>query len=236
MKLLLTSGGLRNARLLDALGELVGRPFAAANVVYIATASMAEPGDHSWVLQDLARVHGLGWRQFDVLELNGLPPTLVRDRLLQADVIYVSGGNHYHLARSITGNNLTGIFLEALESRVYVGLSAGSMIFSRHLTEHAAEVIGDAADLHLLGATTVEAPFGLFDWYLKPHLYSPDFPERDDAWADAIAARADFPIYFIDDDTAVRVDDTQVDVVSDGRWRLHPHDATISPSLPPAPA
>jgi hypothetical protein len=68
-----------------------------------------------------------------------------------------------------------------------------------HLTGHSADVIGDATDLHVLGATTVEPPFGLFDWYLKPHLYSPDFPERDDAWADYIAARADFPIYFIRD-------------------------------------
>ena len=85
-----------------------------------------------------------------------------------------------------------------------------------------ATVIGDVADLHLLGATTVESPFGLFDWYLKPHLYSPGFPERDDAWADDIAGRADFPIYFIDDDTAVRVVDGVVDVVSEGRWRLHP--------------
>ena len=65
--------------------------------------------------------------------------------------------------------------------------------------------MGDAADLHVLGATTLDPPFGLFDWYLKPHLYSPDFPERGDAWADRIAARADFPIYFIDDETAIRV-------------------------------
>jgi dipeptidase E len=147
---------------------------------------------------------------------------MVLDRLLHADVIYAGGGNHYHLARSITLNGLTDGFLEALESRVYVGLSAGSMIFSRNLTEHSADVIGDTADLHALGTKTVESPFGRFDWYLKPHLDSPDFPERDDAWADRIVERADFPIYFIDDDTALRVRDDEVDVVSEGRWRFHP--------------
>ncbi|HEV2639810.1 MAG TPA: Type 1 glutamine amidotransferase-like domain-containing protein [Actinocrinis sp.] len=65
-------------------------------------------------------------------------------------------------------------------------------------------------------------PFGRFDWYLKPHLYSPDFPERDDAWADRIVARADFPIYFIDDDTAVCVSGGETRVLSEGRWRFHP--------------
>ncbi|MEU6603631.1 Type 1 glutamine amidotransferase-like domain-containing protein [Streptomyces shenzhenensis] len=222
MELLLTSAGLRNETLRDALRDMLGKPFGSANIVYVPTASMAESGDHGWLLADMNRLHGLGWREFDVLELNGLPRRLVRDRLLRADVMYVGGGNHYHLARSITGNDLADGFLEALAGRVYVGLSAGSMIFSRNLTEHSADVIGDTADLHVLDAATVKSPFGLFDWYLKPHLYSPDFPERDDAWADRIVARADFPIYFIDDDTAMRVSDDKVDVVSEGRWRFHP--------------
>ncbi|GLZ00456.1 peptidase E [Actinoplanes sp. NBRC 103695] len=218
----MTSSGLRNDSLRDALRDMLGKPFGSANVVYVPTASVAEPGDHGWFVANLVRLHGLGWREFDVLELNGLPRQMVLDRLRHADVIYAEGGNHYHLARSITGNNLADDFLEALESRVYVGSSAGSMIFSRNLTAHSADVIGDAADLHVLGATTVESPFGLFDWYLKPHLDSPEFPERDDAWADRIAGRADFPIYFIDDQTAVRVRDDKVDVVSEGRWRFHP--------------
>jgi dipeptidase E len=200
---------------------MVGKPFGSANLVYVPTASVAEAGDQSWIVADMSRLHGLGWREFNVLELNGLPQQMVLDRLLQADVIYVQGGNHYHLARSITGNDLAGGFLEALESRVYVGVSAGSMIFSRNLTEHSADVIGDTADLHVLGARTVQSPFGLFDWYVKPHLYSLDFAERDDAWADRIVRRADFPIYFIDDETAVRVVDGTVDVISEGRWRFH---------------
>ncbi|MFJ4784002.1 Type 1 glutamine amidotransferase-like domain-containing protein [Streptomyces sp. NPDC088794] len=222
MNLLLTSGGLRNETLREALRDLLGKPFGSANIVYIPTASVAESGDHGWLLGDMTRVQALGWREFDILELNGLPQRMVLDRLLHADVIYAGGGNHYHLARSITLNGLTDGFLEALESRVYVGLSAGSMIFSRNLTEHSADVIGDSADLHALGTKTVEPPFGRFDWYLKPHLDSPDFAERDDAWADRIVERADFPIYFIDDDTALRARDDEVDVVSEGRWRFHP--------------
>lgn len=222
MDLLLTSSGLRNETLRDALRDMLGKPYGSATVAYVPTASLAEPGDHGWFLADLNRVHGLGWREFDVLELNGLPRRMVLDRLRHADVVYVGGGSHYHLARSITGNDLAGDFLEVLQERVYVGFSAGSMIFSRNLTGRSADVIGDAADLHVLGATTVRPPFGLFDWYLKPHLYSPDFPERDDAWADRIVARAGFPIYFIDDETALRVSGDKVDVVSEGRWRFHP--------------
>jgi len=221
VNLLLTASGLRNETQRIALRDMLSKPFTSANLAYIPTASVAEPGDHGWVVEDLNRLHGLGWRELDILELNGLPRGMVLDRLSHADVIYVQGGNHYHLARSISGNGLADAFLDMLRDRVYVGVSAGSMIFSRHLTEHSADVIGDTADLEVLGATTLQPPFGVFDWYLKPHLYSPNFPERTDAWADRIVERADFPIYFIDDETAVRVRDEEVDVVTEGRWRFH---------------
>ena len=114
MKLLLTSA-LRNQTLRQALHDLLGKPFASANVVYVPTASLAEPGDHGWFVADLNRLYGLGWHEFDILELNGLPRQMVLGRLLHADVIYVEGGSHYHLARSITGNGLAGGLLEALE-------------------------------------------------------------------------------------------------------------------------
>jgi len=126
MELLLTSSGLRNETLRGALRDMLGKPFGSANVVYVPTASVAEPGDHGWLVADMSRLHGLGWREFDVLELNGLPRPMVLDRLLHADVIYAGGGNHYHLARSITGNDLAGGFLEALESRVYVGQASST--------------------------------------------------------------------------------------------------------------
>lgn len=129
MELLLTSAGLRNETLRQALRDLLGKPFASANIVYVPTAATAEPGDHGWVVAGLNRLHGLGWREFGILELNGLPRQMVLDRLQRADVIYAEGGNHYHLARSITGNGLADGFLQALHDRVYVGVSAGSMIF-----------------------------------------------------------------------------------------------------------
>jgi dipeptidase E len=221
-RLLLTSTGITNGTIREALADLLGKPFAEASVVVIVTASLADPGDHGWLLENLARTRSLGWRELDVIDLNGLPRDVVVDRLRHADVLFAEGGNHYHLARSIVRNGLAEDLLALLEDRVWVGSSAGSMLFSSHLSTHSAEVIGDVAELHLLGADAIEPPFGLLDWYLKPHLGSPDFPERDDAWAEDLARRADFPILLIDDDTAVRVRGEEVDIVSEGRWRSSP--------------
>jgi len=71
--MLLTSAGIRNEILSAALADLVGTPFAEASVAFIPTASVADAGDHGWLVEDLNRLHGFGWRELDILELNGLP-------------------------------------------------------------------------------------------------------------------------------------------------------------------
>lgn len=220
MRLLLTASGLRNETLTDALRDLLGGPFGSANAVFIPTASVAVPGDHSWLLRDLNRLHALGWNELNILTLDGLPRAAVIERLRRADVIYVEGGNHYQLADRIAANDLAEEFLDLLRTKVYVGVSAGSMIFSRRLGARTAELIGELEDLAFLGPRPVASPFGLFDWYLKPHLNSADFVQRDEAWAERIGAAVDFPLYVLDDDSAVRVRGDRVDVVGEGRWHL----------------
>jgi dipeptidase E len=218
--MLLTSAGPRNETLKSALADLMGKRFGAARVAFIPTASLATAGDHGWVVEDLNRLYGLGWREFNILELNGLPGQMVLERLRHADVIYVAGGNHYHLANSMKG--FAAELPDILESRVYVGVSAGSMIFSRTLSERTGQAFGEQDDLRILGAGQAGAssPVGLFDWYLKPHLNSRSFPGRTPPWFKKAAAKLDFPVYAIDDDSAVRVRGDQVDVVSDGEWLL----------------
>lgn len=174
--MLLTSAGVQNEILKSAFADLVGKPFAEASVVFIPTASVASAGDHGWFVRSLSQLYGLGWREFDILELNGLPKQMILERLRHADVIYAEGGNHYHLANSIIVNDLAAGMAAMLDSKVYVGVSAGSMIFSRNLSEKTGEAFSEHDDLLILGQARARSPFGLFDWYLKPHLNSPDFP------------------------------------------------------------
>jgi dipeptidase E len=218
--MLLTSAGIRNEPLKSALVDLVGRPLAAATIVVIPTATIADAGDHGWLVESLTRLHGFGWRAFRVLDLNTLPADVVLERLRSADVIYVEGGNLYHLANSIIVNGLAAEMALLLESKVYVGVSAGSMIFSRNMSNRTGEVFGEQEELRILGETPARPPFGLYDWYVKPHLNSLDFPNRTPGWFKTAAAQLDFPVYALDDDSAVRIRGDRIDVVSAGRWRI----------------
>lgn len=218
--MLLTSNGIENESIKSALADLMGKRFAAATVVFIPTASVAGAGDHGWLVEDLNRLHALRWRKLNILELNGLRVRLVLERLRQADVIYVEGGNHYHLANSIAARGLAAQLKDILESKVYVGVSAGSMIFSRNLSERTGEAFGEQDDLRILGEAEACSPVGLFDWYLKPHLNAHGHSNRTPAWFEQVAAKVDFPVYALDNDSAVRVRGDEVDVVSEGEWLL----------------
>lgn len=198
---------------------MIGKDFGKSKLALIPTASVAESGEHAWFLREINQIFNMGWKEFHIVPLNGLPRNVVVERLQAADVIYATGGNVYHLARSIEMNGLTEDFKRLLDQKVYVGSSAGSMIFSRHLNRRSADVFDETRDLTMLGAETVVSPFDYFDWYVKPHLYSEEFPERTDSWIEKKADEADFKIYAIDDQTAVRVIDREVDFISEGKWR-----------------
>jgi dipeptidase E len=219
-KLLLTSDGIRNEVLRSALADLVGKPFGRATVAFVPTAALAAPGHHGGLIENVNRLYGLGWREFSVVELNGLAGEDVLQRLRRADVIYAEGGNQYHLARSIIANGLAAEMAAIIESKVYVGASAGSMIFSRNLSEQTGRAFAEDDDLRILGDQPACSPFGLFDWYVKPHLNSPVFRNRTPAWFERAAGKLDFPVYALDDESAVRVRGDEVDVVSGGQWLL----------------
>lgn len=234
-RLLLTSAGIRNEVIKSALADLVGRPWGRTAVAVILTASVAAPGHHGWLIENLNRVYGLGWREFSVLELNGLPGHVILERLRYADVIYVEGGNPYHLANSIITSGLGAEMAAIIESKVYVGVSAGSMIFSRNLSAQTGKAFAEQEDLRILGDAPARSPFGLFDWYVMPHLNSPDLPYGTLRWFERAAAKLDFPVYALDDDSAVRVRGDEIDVVSGGQWRLLNASAPGAEPAGPAP-
>lgn len=219
MRMLLTSSGTTNKPIVSALRDLLGRPFAEAKVAVVLTASLVTPGDKSWVLDSIFRLRELGWAELDLIDLNSGPVSVVEGRLRDADVVYVHGGNHYFLAHSIQTRGLQPLFRKLVESKVYVGESAGSMIFTPHLSTGAA-AIGDQTDMEFLGIESVEPAVDLFDWYFKPHLHSPVFEERTDDWAKEHARLLGVPSWFVDDDTALLVTDPSPEptVVSEGSW------------------
>ena len=219
MKLLLTSAGVRNASIRDALLELLCKPIADCNALCIPTALYGHPmGTPAGAWRFINGRSGcpmceLGWKSVGVLELTALP-SIGQARwerwVREADVLLVEGGDAVYLAHWMRQSGLAAL-LPSLDRTVWVGLSAGSMAMTPRVGEDFVEmkpsITGD--DLTL----------GVVDFSIFPHLDYPDFPENTMAHAERWAARIGGPAYAIDDQTAIKVVDGKVEVVSEGHWR-----------------
>jgi dipeptidase E len=212
MRLLLTSGGVTNPSIHDALVRLLGRPVADAHALCIPTAQwghpMCGPASVRRVVAGDAHLTGLGWASLGVLELTALPSTGSRrweTWLREADVLLVDGGDATYLAHWLRASGVADL-LPSLTDTVWVGVSAGSMVLTPRIGPYFVEWPSAPDDRTL----------GLVDFAIFPHLNA--FPTNTPADAERWAADLDVPAYAIDEQTAITVVDGVVEVVSEGTW------------------
>jgi dipeptidase E len=219
MRLLLTSAGIRNASIHDALLDLLGKPISECSALCITTAIYGHP--HAGPVQAWRFVAGqepacpmveLGWRSMGLLELTALPSVpeeqwvpLVRE----TDVLLVNGGDALYLAHWMRESGLADL-LPSLDT-VWAGLSGGSMVMSPSIGEHFVEWKPPAGG---------DRALGLVEFSIFPHLDHAEMPWNSMARAEEWAAGMPGPAYAIDDETAIKVVDDAVEVVSGGHWKL----------------
>jgi dipeptidase E len=228
MRMLLTSNGIANDLIREALVDLLGTPISEARVVVVIDAILGFPGDSSTLVNHLDALRSLGWAEFDVASLFAGPPTLVESRLRSADVILGYGGSNLWLAHAWAATGLAPVLAELLEEKVYVGWSAGSMIFSRLLSRWP-EDFDDQEELDLFGLEKVAPAVPLFDWFFMGHLGADWMSANAEEWAARGAARSRQPLWFVDDESALVVRDPAADpvVVSAGHWRRFGADGSV---------
>jgi dipeptidase E len=221
MRMLLTSNGVPDGPIRDTLLELLDKPISECRTVVVLDAMLPFAGDKSQMLEHLQQYRSLGWAEFDILTLFSGPASGIEARLRSTDVIFCYGGTNHWLAHAWRESGLAPVLRELLDEKVYIGLSAGSMIFSR-LHAAAVDVLDDQEEVDMLQLDSVGPALPLFDWYLLPHLGASFFPHATDEWAERTARRFGAPVWFLDDASALLVRDPSAapDVVSDGHW-LH---------------
>ncbi|MFF9565206.1 Type 1 glutamine amidotransferase-like domain-containing protein [Leifsonia sp. NPDC014704] len=218
MKLLLTSGGITNPSIQDALIGMLGKPIAESSALFIPTAQWGQPAcspQSVWrstagAWEGRPGLVGLGWESVGVLELTALP-SLAEERWMpwvrETDVLLVDGGEARYLYEWMQRSGLTALLPE-LADTVWVGVSAGSMVMTPRVGREFLDWQPDGADDTL----------GVVDFSIFPHLDYPGWTEntREAArrWAENIPGRS----YAIDDQTAISVVDGNVEVISEGHW------------------
>jgi dipeptidase E len=219
MKLLLTSAGVKNQSIHDALLDLLGKPIADSDALCIPTAAYGHPNvspDMAWSFisgQSPLPMTGLGWKSVGVLELTALP-SLDEERWVpwvrETDVLLAAGGDALYLCHWMRESGLADM-LPSLSETIWVGLSAGSMVMTPRIGEDFIQWRPPSGD---------ESTLGLVDFSICPHLAPDGMPGNSMAEAEEWAAKIPGPAYAIDDETAFKVTDRTVEVVSEGQWKL----------------
>jgi dipeptidase E len=219
MKLLLTSAGVKNTSIRGALVDLLGKPIADSNALCIPTGQYAHPmsgpaGAWRFITgQTPLPMVDLGWKSLGVLELTALP-SVGKERWVpwvqDADVLLAAGGDATYLSHWMQQSGLADL-LPSLQDTVWVGLSAGSMVMTPRIGDDFVEWTPPNGS---------DTTLGVVDFSIFPHLGH--MPENTMADAEKWAAEIAGPAYAIDDQTAIKVIDGTVEVISEGTWKQFP--------------
>lgn len=230
MKLLLTSNGLTNSSIVNALEELVGKPREQIKAAFIPSAAFPSDDYKSeskdWLVNNLYEV-----KEFcdfiDIVSLADLTKEEVLVRLEYADVIFVGGGNAFYLSYMMEKHGLFEELLRLLETRVYVGISAGSMIVTQSLRAASGAIKNTDKfydeEYDEIGPKSRSAGRSaqVVDFVVRPHFNSVSFPNINGDYLEEIAKDVKVPLYAIDDESAIKVVDGSVEVVSEGKWKIY---------------
>ena len=227
MKLLLTSAGIKNASIHDALVDLLGKSISESRALCIPTAMYGHPsvgpGKLAWQFisgkDPDCPMCELGWKSLGVLELTALPSIKEEywvPAVKEVDALLVWGGSPLYLCYWMRQSGLADLLPSLRPDMVYVGTSGGAMVAT---PDFGGETYDDSDPL-----TGSDKALGLVGFSVFPHLYrEDDIPATPLAEIEAWAAGLSVPAYAIDDQTAIKVVDGAVEVVSEGHWKLFTH-------------
>lgn len=223
MKLLLTSGGLTNNKIKQALLDLVCKRAEDIKIAFIPTAGLADADDKEWLINDLYRIRqAVGY--VDIVDIAQLNQDEWLPRVESADIIFVGGGNTFYLSYWMQNSGLFDMLPELLKTRVYAGISAGSIVSTSSLALTSQAITNPQAfvdaDYDLLGPNGRSSAKGLgfVDFLFRPHFNSRYFTMVRKDLVEEKAKELGKTIYALDDASALKIDGNSLEVISEGEW------------------
>lgn len=215
MKLLLTSAGFTNETISNALLKLAGKPFKDLNLLFIPTAANVEHGGKEWLITDLHNCIKHNFKKIEIVDIAAVGKDIWLPQIEEADIIMFGGGNSYYLMEQLKKSGLDLLLPELLKIRVYVGISAGSMVAGNGLS-----LASDAVLYYEnVGKLKEYGALNFVNLSIRPHYNSSAFPMVTEKVLTEMTKKMTEPVYAIDDKSALVVDGDNISVISEGKWK-----------------
>jgi dipeptidase E len=213
MKILLTSAGITNNAIAEALSGLVGKPLPEVNLLFIITPSISDGGDKQWVISNLVDLQKNNFKSIDIIDIDGLPEEKWKKRFEEADVLCFGGGNEIYLAEVLSKVNMKDYLSSVLKDKVYMGISAGSMVAGLFLTDELYPLIFTEEDFGKVSTP----PMMLYNFCFIPHLNSEFFKFKKDR-LESLKDKFVSDVYSTDDETAIALDGGNLEIIGTGDY------------------
>ena len=213
---MLTSAGLSNKKIVNALVELTGKDPKKWRVAFVPTAAnVSTHGDMRWLIKDLVNFDKLGVAAIDIVDISALSEEQWLPRLKKANILCFEGGNTLYLMHWIRKSGLDKILPELLKTRVYMGISAGSIVVCPSLLASTSEQLYDDEE-EKVGEKILGLSF--VDFHIRPHFGDPDLKKFTEKNLRKLAENMKEKIYAIDDNSAIKVNGKKIEVVGTGKF------------------
>ena len=163
-KLLLTSAGFENPKIGGEFLKLIEKSVSEVKVLFIPTASRTKE-ELYWVGESKKELIGVGIKEENIINFN-LDREFDEGELNKIEVIYVCGGNTFYLLHKIKEIGFENAIKKfILDGKVYVGVSAGSMVMGPDIDVSGIKVDWDKNDVCLKDLTGLN----FTDKRISPH-------------------------------------------------------------------
>ncbi len=210
MKFLLTSAGISNASIEKVLLDLLGKSASETKVVFVPTAANMVADDKSWLIENYNDFLKLGLKSFDIVDISAVPRENWEKRFESADLLVFGGGDEQYLARVMRESGVAEALPTLLETRVYMGISAGSMVVCKLLPSELTKELWPEESF--VGS---EEGMGMYDFSILPHLNSDYFTHLRTPLIESMKEQFPRTIYALDDQSALKIIDHRIEVVTE---------------------
>jgi dipeptidase E len=214
MKLLLTSAGITNKSIANALFELVGKSPEETTIVFIPTASNVELWDKDWLINDLINLKNLNFKSIEITDISAVDEKIWKPSIENADILFFEGGNTYHLMERMNKSGLVEKLPNLLKDKVYVGVSAWSMITNPNLALKISQIVY----WEDLDKDYEMDWLNYVNFYFLPHLNSDYFINLRKDFIINVVKDINKKIYVLDDSSAIKIIDDKIEIISEWEW------------------
>lgn len=208
MKLILASMGFTTDEIEKEVSEIVGKPAEEINIAIIneTVYEMDKNANKRWLINELANVSKHIGGRIDFINFQVQSKEEIRERLMNADLIYIVGGKQHIYPRIFTETDTIDIIYEAAKKKVIMGTSAGSIALGMQIQSE--KFWQKRYNIKL--EDFKHQDLGMVPFNIIPHFLREDRKKWTSEFFKDVLADNPFPVYAITDEQAIAYVDNKI--------------------------